>query len=96
MKSPSRRNLLLLTAALAVSVVLYNTWSYCCGRCTRQAFFTLGPAGAFLLSLNAAMAAVLLVLHWRNRRRRRHQACACGRLRAPDWAFCPHCGERSE
>ncbi|ALC16073.1 hypothetical protein DSOUD_1292 [Desulfuromonas soudanensis] len=80
----------LLIAGTLLSVICYNYWSYCCGRCTLGTFVTLGPFGLLLLGLTLVGALVLLVL--RHRRRPGRPGCTCGSALASDWKFCPTCG----
>jgi len=84
---------LLIVGATALTVFVYNTWSYCCGRCTVGTFLTLGPFELALLALNALAAVLLLALRVRRRTRRSRDRCRCGVPVAGDWAFCPACGE---
>jgi len=81
----------LLSVIILLSVICYNYWSYCCGRCTLGTFFTLGPFGALLLGVTLVGALVLAVLRHRRRPHGR-RGCPCGSALATDWKFCPACG----
>lgn len=81
----------LLSVITLLSVICYNYWSYCCGRCTLGTFFTLGPFGALLLGLALVGALVLAVLRHRRRPPGR-RGCPCGSALGTDWKFCPACG----
>jgi len=83
----------ILIGSALLLVLCYNTWSYCCGRCTLGTFLTLGPFSALLLALILVAALVLAVL----RRRRRllgRDRCACGAALDRLWRWCPACGAR--
>ncbi len=80
----------------AAGVLIYNTWSYCCGRCNLGTFFTIGPAGSALLAGIAVTALTYAMLRVRRLRREARRRCACGAIAASDWRFCPHCGETTQ
>lgn len=86
---------LILLLGTALTVLLYNMWSYCCGRCSLLTFFTLGPAGIALAGANVFAFCTLLHL-----RRRRHSTpkncrCGCGTRLARGWMYCPECGRHA-
>lgn len=82
----------LLLLGAGVAVILYNAWSYCCGRCSVQTFCTLGWSGLWLLGLMVPALAALLGVRLYNGRRLRKMRCGCGRQADADWLFCPDCG----
>lgn len=83
---------LLVGGALA-TVIGYNTWSYCCGGCTRETLLEPGPTGWTLFGATALTGTAWLALRWNNSRRSRRIRCRCGRDLRPVWIFCPQCGE---
>lgn len=89
--SPPAAFVLVLGTALAV--LIYNAWSYCCGRCTPQTFLTLGPTGFALGGANLLALAALAVLRRRRRIDARRHRCRCGASLLCGWLFCPDCGE---
>lgn len=88
--SPPAALVLLLGTALAV--LLYNAWSYCCGRCSLHTFFTLGPAGLGLLGANVLALATLVILRRRRHSHSNHRRCRCGVHLSQGWMYCPDCG----
>ena len=86
------REILILTGVMTAAVFAYNTWSYCCGRCSAGTFMTLGPVGMGLLGANLLAFAVLVWLRLRRRGSPPHDLCSCGTILAADWHFCPDCG----
>lgn len=88
--SPPTAVILLLGTAL--SVFLYNAWSYGCGRCSIQTFLTLGPAALGLAGANALALAALIILRRRRRIGLNRHRCRCGAHLATGWRFCPGCG----
>ncbi len=83
---------LLVGLGAAGTVLCYNFWSYCCGRCTTSTFMTLGPFGSGLLGLILAAGGLLVLLKARTRQRQNRLRCRCGVLLVPEWRFCPECG----
>lgn len=82
---------LALLAAVLFSVFCYNTWSYCCGRCTLADFFDPSPLGLLLFGLN--LTALLVLLRLRRRPRSQERCCPrCATQADPSWLFCPSCG----
>lgn len=88
--SPPAALVLLLGTAFAV--LLYNVWSYGCGRCSLQTFLTLGPAGLALAGANLLALLALVFLRGRRRLQARRNRCRCGVSLGPGWSFCPDCG----
>jgi hypothetical protein len=82
---------LLIGSAIA-TIFAYNLWSYCCGRCTARAFFTIGAPGGILMALSGAAALFLLHLRWRRRSYLARLRCSCGQQLGARWTFCPQCG----
>jgi len=86
------RPAVLLVVATALAVVLYNTWSLCCGRCTVGTFARLGVPGWSLAGMSLAAGLVWLVLRWRTCSSARPDKCPdCSRLLRTGWRFCPDC-----
>jgi hypothetical protein len=87
----------LLVVATALAVILYNTWSLCCGRCTVGTFARLGIPGWSLAGMSLAAGMVWQVLRWRTRRSARPEECPnCRRLLRTEWCFCPDCGDERD
>lgn len=84
---------LLLGGGTVLAVFCYNTWSWCCGRCTFGTFLTLGPFGTALLGLIVLAALLLIFLKFSRRQRLAACRCRCGAPLASDWLFCPLCGD---
>jgi len=85
----------LVVGALLMIGIGYNTWSYCCGRCSIRTFCQLGEAGWSLVGITALAGVVWLALGWVNRRRERRLNCPCGRNLIAAWHFCPDCGRQA-
>lgn len=82
----------LLVGSSIAAIFAYNLWSYCCGRCTARAFFTVGPPGAILMGL-AGVAGLLLVCLKASRRTALDRLqCSCGQHLGRGWRCCPQCG----
>lgn len=86
------RPVVLAGLAVALAVVGYNAWSFCCGYCTLETFRSLGGPGWSLLAANAGALSAWLWLRQRSRRLARNAGCACGRPLQSGWRFCPECG----
>jgi hypothetical protein len=82
----------LLVGFSVAAIFAYNLWSYCCGRCTARAFFTIGIPGGILMGLTGAAAVLLIVLQTRRRAFLARFRCACGNHLDSTWLFCPRCG----
>ncbi len=89
------REVMILFGVMVVAVLVYNTWAYCCGRCSMGTFMTLGPTGMSLLALNAVAFAVLLFLRFRRHQDPSSRSCSCGTSLGGDWQYCPDCGRPS-
>lgn len=83
----------LLLLCAVVAVILYNSWSYCHGRCSIQTFCTLGWSGLWLLGIIGLALSVLLGVRLYNVLKQRRGLCACGRHLDDGGAFCPDCGK---
>jgi hypothetical protein len=83
---------LILLLGTALTVLLYNMWSYCCGRCSLLTFFILGPAGFALAGANILAFGTLLHLRRRRRSTTKNCRCGCGIRLARGWMYCPECG----
>ena len=90
----SFRSALVLGGVTLLAVLVYNTWSYCCGHCAAQTLFNLWPVGTILLGANILAAATLLWLRRRRRMRSASRLCRCGADLLEGWGFCPDCGRR--
>jgi hypothetical protein len=90
------KEILILFGAMTVAVFAYNTWAYCCGRCSMGTFMTIGPTGMGLLGANLVAFAVLVFLRLRRRRASSGRACSCGTSLGGDWHFCPDCGRPAD
>ena len=77
----------------AAGVLVYNAWSYCCGRCNLGTFFTIGPAGSALLAGISVFVFAYAVLRVRRQRSEARRRCRCGEVAESGWHFCAHCGE---
>jgi len=86
---------LLLAGGTIIAVFCYNTWSWCCGRCTAATFITLGPFGLVLLALNLLALSLLVGLRLHRRRSLARFRCLCGGPLAAEWSFCPGCGREA-
>jgi hypothetical protein len=86
---------LVLLASAGAAVIVYNLWSYCCGRCRLEHFLTIGPAGLVLIVAAALAAMTLLCLRLRRQRGRDRGHCRCGTPLSPGWLYCPVCGVES-
>jgi len=83
---------LLLAGGTLLAVLCYNTWSWCCGRCTAATFLTPGPFGLALLALNVLAVFLLVGLKLQRCLSLRRSRCRCGADLAAEWSFCPECG----
>ncbi|MDO3379369.1 zinc-ribbon domain-containing protein [Geoalkalibacter halelectricus] len=84
--------MLILTAAVVVTVVAYNSWLYCWGRCTLENLTRLSLPGGLLLAGNGLALGVLIFLKLTPVRRPLLPHCRCGALIEDEWRFCGHCG----
>lgn len=82
-----------LLLGVGLAVFGYNLWAYSCGHCTLQSLAHFGPFGWLLLGLTLVAGGCLLWLRGRRLRLAAARCCPCGRPRAADWAYCPHCGQ---
>ena len=83
---------LFLAGGTFLAVLFYNTWSWCCGRCTAATFLTFGPFGLALLGLNLLALLLLLGLKLHRRLSLARCRCHCGVALAAEWPYCPGCG----
>ncbi|MFA5517105.1 MAG: hypothetical protein WDA20_12535 [Desulfuromonadales bacterium] len=86
--------LIFLGASAALAILIYNTWSFCCGRCSAASFLNPGPAGFLLLGLTFLFALALLLLRRRRRRTEAKRHCRCGQPLGRMWHYCTRCGVR--
>ncbi len=85
---------LTLVALTFAAVVVYNSWSYCCGRCSLEDFLIPSPGGLALMAANGGALIALVILRRRPARGWRH--CQCGASLNGQWSFCPDCGHPVE
>jgi ABC-type xylose transport system permease subunit len=76
----------------ALAVLIYNTWSICCGVCSISGLLTISPICSFLLALVGLAAVVLFSLRYRRKQRNHDFACSCGTATQSGWGYCPSCG----
>lgn len=88
----ARSAALILLAGSFFAVFSYNTWSWCCGRCTTATFLNPGPFGLALLALNLLAVLYLLALKLQHRHALSRRRCRCGITLNTDWRYCPGCG----
>lgn len=84
--------LVALSVIVVLSVLAYNLWAYCCGRCALNNFIDPGPFGFILAGVTVLAGTSLLVLKICHVLWLRRQRCPCGFLPASKWFFCPRCG----
>lgn len=84
---------LILLLGTTLTVLVYNMWSYCCGRCSLSTFFTLGPAGLALAGANVFAFVTLVFLRRRRRCGPKNFRCRCGTRLGKGWKYCPECGD---
>ncbi|KIH76564.1 hypothetical protein GFER_10380 [Geoalkalibacter ferrihydriticus DSM 17813] len=84
--------MLILAAVVLVTVVAYNSWLYCWGRCTLENLTRLSLPGGLLLAGNGVALAILIFLKMAPTHRLALPRCRCGVPIEEDWRFCGHCG----
>lgn len=87
---------LLLAGGALLAVFCYNTWSWCCGRCTAATFLTPGPFGLSLLALNLLAVFLLVGLKLHRRLCLARCRCRCEAILASGWLYCPACGRAAD
>lgn len=87
---------LFLVGGTFLAVFCYNTWSWCCGRCTAGTFLTFGPFGLALLALNLLAVLLLVGLKLHRRLSLTRCRCRCGAVLAAGWLYCPDCGRAAD
>jgi hypothetical protein len=83
---------LFLAGGTILTVLFYNTWSWCCGRCTAATFLNPGPFGLALLALNLLAIILLLGLKLHRSLSLSRRRCRCGATLTAEWLYCPGCG----
>jgi hypothetical protein len=84
---------LLLVTTVGLGLLIYNYWSYSCGRCNTESLLIISPPAKILLGVNLVSFAVLIYLRKKLAGRITHLTCACGARLHQDWRFCPNCGQ---
>lgn len=86
----------LLLAGVAMIIVAYNTWSFCCGLCNFEMLLDPGLPGWLLLVAVGLEISAWGLLHWRNHRLKARLGCRCGRHLQEAWQYCPACGVQAK
>lgn len=87
------RFFLTLTLPVSLTILFYNYWAVCCGRCSTSDFWRIGPHLLLWIGMVVALFGVWLFL-----RRRTNRTCECRKCRRavePVWGYCPDCGDRA-
>jgi hypothetical protein len=80
---------------LAVMVLLYNCWSYMCGKTTLSMLINLGPTAIALIICNILAALILLLIKTTRTEDSDVINCSCGKkMEHSGWKYCPQCGEQ--
>jgi len=80
---------------LTVLVILYNCWSYMCGKTTPSMLINMGPTAIALIFCNVLAASTLIIIKTTRAEGREMMNCSCGQeVGYAGWKYCPRCGKQ--